>query len=177
MNVVRKMESVTPEEFEAMEKDERFNYELIDGVVMMSPRPTKRHQRISLKLAKTIDDCLNEIDCDVYQEIELDIDQNHIIPDLSIICDDNDKSSAKQYTAPLIVIEILSPATIQHDLIYKLNKYINLNIAEYWIIDPKIKMITIHDFAHHNAATYGIGEIIQSKARPEITITVADIFN
>ena len=47
MNTAREIERVTPEEFEAMEKDERFNYELIDGVVMMSPSPSRGHQIIA----------------------------------------------------------------------------------------------------------------------------------
>ncbi len=48
MNVSRPIEPVTPEEFEAMDKDERLNYELIDGIVLMSPRPNEKHQRILL---------------------------------------------------------------------------------------------------------------------------------
>ena len=37
MNIARPLNPVSLEEFEAMEKNERFNYELIDGVIMMSP--------------------------------------------------------------------------------------------------------------------------------------------
>ena len=47
MNVSHPIEPVTPEEFERMDKDERLTYELIDGVVLMSPRPSLEHQKIS----------------------------------------------------------------------------------------------------------------------------------
>ena len=45
---------MTPKEFEAMEKDESHNYELIDGVVMMSPRPSMEHQGIGFRLVGLI---------------------------------------------------------------------------------------------------------------------------
>lgn len=41
MNVTKPLKLYTVEEFELMDKDEHFTYELIDGVVMVSPRPAK----------------------------------------------------------------------------------------------------------------------------------------
>lgn len=43
MNVAKPLKLYTQDEFEQMEKEANLNYELIDGMVMMSPRPTLEH--------------------------------------------------------------------------------------------------------------------------------------
>lgn len=37
----------TLEEFDALPRKESWNYELIDGIILMSPRPSLTHQRIA----------------------------------------------------------------------------------------------------------------------------------
>ena len=177
VNVSRPIEPVTPEEFEAMDKDERLNYELIDGIVLMSPRPNEKHQRILFNLSGEIYALLKKDKrCQGYTEFEMRVDDNILIPDLMIICD-QDKLTHQQYLgAPLIVFEILSPSTTQYDLLYKLNKYKSVGVAEYLILDPKAQTITVHNYVDNEASIYIIGDTIYSKAIPEVIITVADIF-
>ena len=170
MNVVRKMESVTPKEFEAMAKDERFNYELIDGMVMMSPSPSREHQRIGLKLILKLSSALEYTTCEPLYEYDIKFNDNIYKPDILVFCDENAE-------LPEIVFEILSPSTRRKDLIIKTLKYEEVGIKEYWIIDPKVKTITVHDYVNQTAETYAVGDTVQSKARPEIIIAVADIFN
>lgn len=176
MQYAQKLEPMTLEEFEALEKDEHLGYELIDGILMMSPRPAVFHQRISFKLAKAMDGFLAASSCEVLPEIQIKIDQAHFIPDLSIICDDNIPDKAFYDKAPLIVLEILSPFNARWDLIYKLNLYESLGISEYWIIDPKTKTITIHYFFSQTAETFGLGDTAISLIRPEIQIPLITIF-
>ena len=62
------------------------------------------------------------------------------------------------------------------DYLLKLLKYRSCGVKEYWILDPKVKTITVHDFVNEFTEVYTIGEIAESKAHPEIKIAVADIF-
>ncbi len=55
----------TFEEFEAIPKQDGINYELIDGIVYMSPRPAVIHQKISLRLASAMVNTLKSKPCDV----------------------------------------------------------------------------------------------------------------
>ena len=169
MNVSRPTEPVTPEEFEAMDKDERLTYELIDGVVMMSPSPSREHQTIAGKMFLTLGDQLRSSPCEPLYELDIQYNGNIFKPDLMVFCD-------KQADLPEIIIEILSPSTRRHDLITKVIKYEEMGCKEYWIIDPKVKIIIVHDFINQTAESYGLGETIYSKAIPEVIITVADIF-
>ena len=50
MSYLKELSQVTLEDFLTMPKEEGLTYELIDGVVMMSPRPAIKHQRINGRL-------------------------------------------------------------------------------------------------------------------------------
>ena len=52
-----------------------------------------------------------------------------------------------------------------------------MGVKEYWIVDPKLKSITIFDFVNSTAEAYVEGDTAQSAAHPEIKIAVADIFS
>lgn len=169
MNVAKQVKSLTLEEFETMKKDDSFNYELIDGVVMMSPSPSREHQRIEVNLLRKIGHMLDATTCEPLHELDIQFDGNVYKPDVMIFCD-------RDAELPEIIFEILSPSTRQYDLLYKLVKYQEMGIKEYWIVDPKMKSITVHDFVNATAETYGIGETIQSLAHTEIIVSVADIF-
>lgn len=71
MNTAKKIERVTLEEFETMEKDERFNYELIDGVVMMSPSPSRGHQKIEVNLIRKLGTMLDGTPCEPLHECDI----------------------------------------------------------------------------------------------------------
>ena len=169
MNTAKEIERITIEEFEAMEKDERFNYELIDGVVMMSPSPSRGHQKIEAIISHKLLLCLTNSNCDVIPEYDIKFDENIYKPDLMVFCNEDAE-------LPEIIFEIVSPSSKRRDLIIKTAKYEQAGIKEYWIIDPKIKAVTVHDFVNQTSESYGIGDIIQSEAIPEIIIAVSDIF-
>ena len=74
------------------------------------------------------------------------------------------------------MFEILSPSTRQRDLRVKVVKYEEMGVKEYWIIDPKVKTVTVHDFVNDTAETYGVHDTIKSLAHPEISIAVETLF-
>ena len=44
-----------------MAKDERLRYELIDGIVLMSPSPSREHQKIEVNLIRKLGDILRSL--------------------------------------------------------------------------------------------------------------------
>lgn len=169
MDAAKQMKPITLEEFEAMEKQERYNYELIDGIVMMSPSPSREHQEIGTNILITLGNQLAQTPCKpIY---ELDIKYNNCVykPDLMVFCD-------QVAELPEIIFEILSPSTRHRDLRIKVVKYEEMGIKEYWIIDPKVYTVTVHDFVNHTAESYGLDETIYSMAQPKIVIPVSKIF-
>lgn len=163
------LKRLTPAEFDTMAKDERLRYELIDGIVLMSPSPSREHQKIEVNLIRKLGDILDQTPCEPLHEYDVAFEDSVYKPDVMVFCD-------SEALIPLIVFEILSPSTRQRDILIKPLRYQEMGIKEYWIIDPKVKIVTVHDFVHETAETYGLGEIIHSLALPEVVIAVADIF-
>ena len=136
--------------FEIREKSEDL-LEYIDGFVYMSPSPSIKHQRISGKLFNKFANFLEGKPCEVFhapvdielKNIKMD-DTKFVIPDLSIICDKTGFTDARYIGVPNLILEILSPSNQTHDLITKLNLYMNYGVQEYWIVNPMLNSVTVY---------------------------------
>ena len=170
MNVAQPIKKMTLAEFEALPKEDHLNYELIDGLVMMSPSPSFEHQKIGVRLLKELLTALENTTCEPLYEYDIRLAEDVLKPDVMIFCDND-------HELPVIVFEILSPSTRFKDLRIKMVTYEEIGIKEYWIIDPKVKTITVHDFLCQISETYGLGEIIFSQTLPELTVTVSTLFS
>jgi Uma2 family endonuclease len=169
MNVAKPLDRITLTEFETMEKEKNINYELIDGIVLISPSPSREHQKIAGNLYYSLRTQLENSKCDSLYEMDVKFDGNVYKPDMMIFCDDETE-------LPEIIFEILSPSTRHTDLRIKVVKYEEMGVKEYWIIDPKVKTVTVHDFVNNTAETYGMDDTIDSMAQPDLHIPVAKIF-
>ena len=149
MNLYRN-ESMSKEDyFKIREKSEHL-LEYIDGFVYMSPSPSTKHQRISRKLLIKLGNFLGK-QCEVFHapfDIELKNDliegTKIVIPDLSVICEKSGFTESRYIGVPNLIIEILSPSNQSHDLITKLNLYLNYGVQEYWIVNPMLNSITVY---------------------------------
>lgn len=142
---------VTLEDYFKMRAESESRLEYIDGIVYMSPSPSTKHQRISSKLLIKIGNYLEGKKCEVFSapyDIELkkeDVEGTRVvIPDLSVICDENGFTENKYIGVPSLIVEILSPSNQAHDLVTKLNLYMKYGVKEYWIVNPMLESITIY---------------------------------
>ena len=174
MSVAKPLKLYTVEEFEQMEKEEHLTYELIDGVVMMSPRPAKTHQNISGNLYFEMRNALKHTNCKPLQEVDLALNHDIIVPDIMVLCNDN-MQGTRQITPPLIVVEIVSPSSSGRDYMLKRLKYQQLGIEEYWIVSPEEKCIWVIHYAEQAEHHYRDGEA-KSAVLPELVIDLEQIF-
>lgn len=73
-----------------------------------------------------------------------------VIPDISIICDKSGFTDARYVGVPSLIVEILSPSNQSHDLITKLNLYMNDGVKEYWIVNPMLNAVTVYALNDEN---------------------------
>ncbi len=82
-------------------------------------------------------------------------------PDISVICDRDKLINMGAEGAPDMVIEILSPTSLRHDRLVKLNLYQRAGVREYWIADPENRTVRVMlPDAHHVFATLSSEDFI-----------------
>jgi len=163
---------------EALRLDKRYTYadycawddderrELIDGVpYVMSPAPSRTHQRISVKLIRQLADFLDGKPCEVFHapfDVRLnglgDDDDDVFQPDIVVVCDRAKLDDRGCNGAPDMVVEILSPSTAMRDRLLKFNAYQRAGVREYWIVDPDSKTVQLHILENGRYFTKSYGE-------------------
>ena len=68
-------------------------------------------------------------------------DRDKFIPDFMVVCDRNKIKPDGIRGAPDLVAEILSRSTEYYDRGYKMRKYAQCGVREYWIIDTRLKSV------------------------------------
>lgn len=166
---------VTIKEFENMKTQDGVIYELIDGVVMMS-RPSMEHQRILTSLSGELYQYFKDKKCKSFSEIEVKLNNDILVPDISVLCDFSKSPEQKYEGAPEIVVEILSPSTMFNDFNIKSSKYMNVGVKEYWLVDPKNKTVIINDYINKTMTTYENADVLKSTIFEDLKINLKDIF-
>lgn len=176
MSYLKELSQVTLEDFLAMPKEERLTYELIDGVVMMSPRPAIKHQRISGNLYYQFRTILKDKHCEPIQEADLILDEQNFVPDLMVVCEENLDDMAHYDKPPLLVVEILSPSSASRDYFVKRRAYETLGVQEYWIVSPEETCIMVICFTTDEECRYCEGTV-KSYVLPEVSVPLEDVFS
>ena len=108
----------TPEEYFDWEEQQLERHELIDGEVYAMSGGTKNHSRIALKFGALLDSHLGNSGCETANsDLKVNIvnSTNYTYPDVSVTCDDRDKTTTKYITYPCLIIEVLSDSTEAYD--------------------------------------------------------------
>ena len=125
------------EEFYAIgETAER--YELINGVVVMSPSPTPRHWRFVREILRQLDAYCGPEGSDPYADIDLYVEAMTVFrPDLCVFLRSPAGAVPSRLSEPPdLVVEISSPGNKSYDLKTKRDAYEKFGVKEYWSIDP-----------------------------------------
>lgn len=124
-------------EFLAIEEDGE-RYELLDGVVVMSPRPQMQHQRVLYALASQFDRFLERHAIgEAFPEIDVRFTESLVYsPDLCFVLAGRVKTTKGPLTiVPDLIVEILSPNNPEKDLQTKRHDYERFGVSEYWVFD------------------------------------------
>jgi Uma2 family endonuclease len=126
---------VTPADLDRMPDDGR-RYELIDGVLVVSPAPRPRHQRAVLRLVRILDDaCPPELEVFVAPLDVVLAEDTVMRPDI-LVGRRADLTDRNLPAAPVLAVEVLSPSTRRFDLVLKRARLEAAGCAHYWVVDP-----------------------------------------
>jgi Uma2 family endonuclease len=116
--------------------DDGHRYELVGGVLVVSPRPTTVHQAVAERLYGVLSAVCPE-DYLVVPEPAVQLDPvSQLSPDLVVVHLD-EVGGAKFTVPPLLVVEVRSPSTAFTDLSSKKAAYGKFGVPSYWVVDPE----------------------------------------
>lgn len=146
----KKQGEYTLEDYYALPDERRV--ELIDGVIYDMSSPMFVHQIIAGDIYGQIREYIEKnkgkcVPAISPVDVQLDCDNKTMVqPDVLIICDPEKIRRFGVFGAPDFILEVLSPSTRKKDLTVKLSKYIQAGVREYWLVDPKKKILITYDF-------------------------------
>ena len=128
--------------------DDGHRYELVDGMLTVTPSPSPRHQGVSAELFFRLRSA-----CPTHLRVRtapLDValsDNTVLQPDLLVAAPEA-FSERDLLGAPLLAVEILSPATRLYDLTHKRAAFERAGTQSYWVVDPDLPSITAWELAN-----------------------------
>jgi|KBSMisStaDraftv2_1062788.scaffolds.fasta_scaffold465385_2 Uma2 family endonuclease len=125
--------------------DDGLRYEIIDGVLIVSPSPVPRHQRAIRKLCRIFEDNCPDDHEVFFAPLDWQPDKRTSLePDLLVVS--KERIGEKNITEdPAIVVEVLSPSTSRFDRVLKFSRYAEAGIPQYWIVDPQKPSVEVFD--------------------------------
>ncbi len=118
--------------------DDGHRYELVDGVLLVSPSPRPVHQRAVARLLVALQaNCPKELEV-LPAPVDVVLDESTvIIPDV-VIGRVEDFSEMNLPVAPVLAVEVLSKSTWRFDLTVKRARLESAGCLNYWIVDPNL---------------------------------------
>lgn len=113
--------------------------EIIGGTLIVSPSPINRHQVVSVRLERRLEEQLGPSYFVLDAPCDWRYDETNVVqPDILVIrIEDLDLDTIlKAPQMPVLVVEILSPSNPGYDRLLKRDLYERLGVPGYWIVDP-----------------------------------------
>ncbi|MCL2423863.1 MAG: Uma2 family endonuclease [Micrococcales bacterium] len=145
------LDLLTLEEWNSLPEYELHRVECVEGVLVVTPRPSILHQWVMSQLAAILHDSLPE-HLVVLPEIDVLVDADPLTmrsPDIVVM----DREAARRDLVRaraadlLLVVEILSDGTRRTDRVTKLSEYAEAQIPGYWLVDPDANRLLVHTFS------------------------------
>jgi Uma2 family endonuclease len=138
---------LTPEEYFAWEEQQLHRHEYIDGEVYAMTGGTIGHSEIALNFGSLLKAHLRGSGCKTLNSdarVNILESSHYVYPDVSVTCDERDKTTAQYITYPCLVVEVLSPTTEAYDRGNKFKLYRrNPVLQEYVLVNAETIAIEI----------------------------------
>ena len=125
----------------AWEAEQSTKHEYHDGDVFAIAGASDAHVTVALNIAMALRNHLRGSPCSVFisdMKLRVEEDNAFFYPDVFVTCAESDRGQSHSKSAPVLVVEVLSPATSAYDRGAKFAAYRKLpTLREYALIDPE----------------------------------------
>jgi Uma2 family endonuclease len=167
--------------------DDGNRYEILEGVLYVSPAPIYDHQFLVFALAGELRSFVSARGLGVILGAPFDVRlpgiANPVQPDVLFFRSGNEPQAGDKYFegVPDLVVEVLSPGTGRLDRRVKLAAYQKAGVPEYWLADPKTRTVTVYTLntesgGYQSPAHFGPEDDVRSTILEDFTAPVAPLF-
>lgn len=124
--------------------DDGNKYELIDGVLYVTPAPTPRHEDVLARLSALLGPYVarERLGYVYHPRAVIRLDGSEVEPDLFVRQQADFGNKWELAPVAPLVVEVLSDSTRRRDHEVKRDFYLRAGVGEYWIIDQERRSIT-----------------------------------
>jgi Uma2 family endonuclease len=159
-------------------------YEVVKGVLYMTLAPMPGHQSVCVEIMAYLRQYIQTAGLGRVFAAPTDVELSPdtiVQPDVFVLLNDglSQIGRTRIMGAPDLVVEILSPGTMRHDLHEKFDAYQLAQVPEYWIVNPG--ECTVEVLALENGAYYSLGvfqgeAVLPSRVVPAWSVAVERLF-
>jgi Uma2 family endonuclease len=130
------------DEYLTIDAESELKQEYLNGVVIAMAGASPRHNLIATNIATAFGRVLGDTPCRVFnsdQRVRVGSTGAYVYPDVTVVCDEPHFTDERPQSLenPLLVVEVLSPSTEDHDRGRKLAHYRHLgSVREILLVDP-----------------------------------------
>ncbi|NKY34101.1 Uma2 family endonuclease [Nocardia speluncae] len=130
-------QQITAAEYDSWSEEQCAGIEVVDGMVVVSPSASKRHNRLARILANALDAAGGpEWNADTDFDVRLqDVPLTNRRPDVVVYRADTLDITPTRPEHVLLVVEVVSPGSETTDRIVKVDQYAKAGIAFYWRVE------------------------------------------
>jgi Uma2 family endonuclease len=128
---------ITAEQYASWSAEQCAGIEIVDGMVVVSPSASKRHNRLARVLANALDAASGpEWNADTDFDVRLqDVPLSNRRPDVVVYRADTIDVAPTRPEHVLLVVEVVSPGSETTDRIVKVDQYARAGIPFYWRVE------------------------------------------
>jgi Uma2 family endonuclease len=172
----------TPEEYFAWEEQQLCRHEYINGEVYAMSGGSINHSDIAGNLLILLKTHLRGSGCKTLNSdarVNIVESTNYVYPDISVTCNERDKTTAQYITYPSLIVEVLSPTTEAYDRGHKFRMYRqNPSLQEYVLVDAdavEIELFRKNDGDSWQIINYQSGNLVELKS-VNLTFPIEDVY-
>ena len=162
-------EQITAQQYDSWSEEQATGVEVVDGMVVVSPSPSKRHQRLARILTNALDEAAGaEWNADGDVDVRLqDVPLTNRRPDVVVHRADAIDESPTRPQHVLLVVEVVSPGSETTDRVVKRDQYAKAGIQFYWCVEEAatgVPLVSTH-VLDQATSTYRDGEVLTGVLR------------
>src|SRR5580765_2967785 len=133
-------DQVSAEQYDSWSAEQCAGIEIVDGMVVVSPSASKRHNRLARILANALDAAAGpDWNADTDFDLRLhDVPLTNRRPDVVVYRADTIDIAPTRPEHVLLVVEVVSPGSETTDRIVKADQYARAGIPFYWRVEQSV---------------------------------------